>query len=509
MSFQLHPTPLVAPVPLPEPRAGGATRAVLEAMVPAPGTARLLEKAADPRALAVTTGQQPALLLGPAYTLHKALTAAALAAELEARWERPVVPVFWNAGDDHDWDEARTAWWRTASGDVVASSLPERDASAPLLPLYRSPGGPAMGEAVRSFIESMPASPWMEGVRAVLSRTHRADSTVAGASGAALAELLAPLGVLVLDSTHSAFKAAAAEHLLAALDTSERLERSLEEHHAALVASGQNPGIATAAGTTLVMLEGTAGRDRLVRHRAGYQLRRSGEVFSSAGLEEIARREPSRLSPNVLLRPVIESALLPTVAYCAGPGELRYLPLTTPVFDQLRQPRPAAVPRWSGVVVEAPVLRAMERFGVDLEILLDPAADVLGRAAAEAMPAPVAAALRRLRSESERDLGALVELGKGQEEPLSRSIEGSRRRIEFELGRIERRYVRSLKRRHADQLRQLARARAALLPLGRPQERLLSVLDLVGRHGEPLLDAVKDAARVHLAPALEGRSVPA
>ena len=509
MSFQLHPTPLAAPLPMPEPRDGGAGRAVLDAMVPAPGTARLLERLADPRTVVVTTGQQPALLLGPAYTLHKALTAAALATELEARWERPVVPVFWNAGDDHDWDEARTAWWRAASGSVVAASLPARDTSAPMLPLYRSPGGPELGEAVRSFLESMPASPWMEGVRAILARTHGADATLAGASGAALAELLAPLGILVLDSTHAAFKAAAAEHLLAALDASEDLERSLGAHHAALVASGKNPGIATSTGATLVMLEGSAGRDRLVRHRSGYQLRRSGEVFSRAELEQIARREPSRLSPNVLLRPVIESALLPTVAYCAGPGELRYLPLTAPVFELLRQPRPAAVPRWSGVVVEAPVLRAMERFGVDLDMLLDPAADVLGRAAAEAMPAPVAALLRRLRSEADRDLGALVELGSRDEEPLGRSIEGSRRRIEFELVRIERRYVRSLKRRHADQLRQLERARTALLPLDRPQERLLSVLDLVGRHGEPLLAAVKEAARAHLASTLEGRSVPA
>ncbi len=509
MSFQLHSTPLSAPVPIPEPRAGGTASAVLEAVLPAPGTAPLLEQLADPRTLIVTTGQQPALLLGPAYTLHKALTAAALAAELRARWNRPVIPVFWNAGDDHDWDEARTAWWRTAGGDVVAASLPERDTSAPMLPLYRSPGGPAMAEAVRSFVESMPLSPWMEGIGGILSRTHSADATLAGASGAALAELLAPLGILVLDSTHPAFKAAAAEHLLAALDSSEQLERSLEEHHAALVASGHAPGIATGGGATLVMLEGSAGRDRLVRHHSGYQLRRSGESFSRAELEQIARHDPRRLSPNVLLRPVIESALLPTVAYCAGPGELRYLPLTEPVFSQMEQVRPAAVPRWSGVVVEAPVLRAMEKFGIDLETLLDPAADVLALAAADAMPAPVAAALRRLRSEAERDLASLVERGREEEEPLGRSIEGSRRRIDFELNRIERRYVRSLKRRHADQLRQLARARTALLPLDRPQERLLSLLDLVGRHGAPLLDAVMAAARAHLTPALEGRSVPA
>ena len=509
MSFQLHPTPLAARVPTPEPRDGGVSAAVLDSIVPAPGTAGMLERLSDPRVVVVTTGQQPALLLGPAYTLHKALTSAALASELEARWDRPVVPVFWNAGDDHDWDEARTAWWRDAQGSVMAASLGERDIAAPMLPLYRSLGGREMGEAVESFVESMPSSPWMDGVRDILARTHRPDATVAGAAGSALAELLAPLGILVLDSTHPSFKAAAAQHLLAALDSSESLEKALGRQHASMVAAGRDPGIAMTPGATLVMLEGKAGRDRLVRHRAGYQLRRSGETFSRQELDQIARNEPTRLSANVLLRPAIESALLPTVAYCAGPGELRYLPLTEPVFAQLGLPRPAAMPRWSGVVIEAPVLRAMEKFNIDLATLLDPGADVLGMAAAEAMPQPVADALRRLRSEVERALGELAELGASGDEPLGRSIAGSRRRIEFELSRIQRRYIRSLKRRHREQLRQLDRARTALLPLGRPQERLLSLLDLVGRHGPPLMHAIRDAARDHMAAALEGRSVPA
>lgn len=509
MSFQLHTTPIAARVPVPEVRDGGVSSSVLESIVEAPGTSTLLDRLADPRTLVVTTGQQPALLVGPAYTLHKALTAAALAAELETRWDRPVVPVFWNAGDDHDWDEARTAWWRDAEGSVVAASLAERDGSAPMLPLYRSPGGAAMREAVQSFSDSMPSSPWMKGVRDILARTHSADATVAAASGNALAELLAPMGILVLDSTHPSFKAAAAEHLMAALDASEALESALEQQHASLAASGRDPGIAMSPGATLVMMEGAAGRDRLVRHRSGFQLRRSGERFSRPELDRIARGEPTRLSANVLLRPAVESALLPTVAYCAGPGELRYLPLTAPVFEQLQLPRPAAMPRWSGVVVEAPVLRAMEKFDLDLETLLDPGADVLGLAAAETMPEPVAASLRRLRSEADRGLGELAQLGASDDEPLGRSIEGSRRRIEFELSRIQRRYIRSLKRRHRDQLRQLDRARTALLPLGRPQERLLSVLDLVGRHGQPLMVAVREAARERVAAALEGRSVPA
>ena len=106
-------------------------------------------------------------------------------------------------------------------------------------------------------------------------------------------------------------------------------------------------------GPTLVFLDGAQGRDRLVRAGDGFRTRRGGETFSTADLAAIAAAEPERLSPNVLLRPVVESAVLPTVAYVAGPGELRYLALTPPVYAALGVDRQLPVARWSGLVGRA------------------------------------------------------------------------------------------------------------------------------------------------------------
>ena len=80
------------------------------------------------------------------------------------------------------------------------------------------------------------------------------------------------------------------------------------------------------------MLECRLGRDRLMRQGARFTTRRGKNEYDLPRLEALAAREPERFSPNVLLRPVVESALLPTVAYLGGPGELRYLALTPPVY---------------------------------------------------------------------------------------------------------------------------------------------------------------------------------
>ena len=123
MSFRIVTTPLAATSALPAERAGGFPSALLPACIPAAGTEAALERLRDPRVLAVTTGQQPALFTGPLYTVHKALSAAALARELERRWKRPVVPIFWVAGDDHDFAEAAHAAWIGADGAIRRATL--------------------------------------------------------------------------------------------------------------------------------------------------------------------------------------------------------------------------------------------------------------------------------------------------------------------------------------------------------------------------------------------------
>ena len=95
----------------------------------------------NPSALVVTTGQQPGLFTGPLYTIYKAISVAALARRLEAEWQRPVVPVFWLATDDHDFAEANRAAWPAPDGSIRHVTLRERAADAVMAPMYREPLG--------------------------------------------------------------------------------------------------------------------------------------------------------------------------------------------------------------------------------------------------------------------------------------------------------------------------------------------------------------------------------
>lgn len=503
MTLRIVSTPLAAPVALPGERAGGLDPAILDAVIPATGIEPVIERLRTPGVLAVTTGQQPALFTGPMYTVHKALSAAALAAELEARWGRPVVPVFWVAGDDHDFAEANHAAWPSDSGVQVAT-LRQRPAEAPLVPMYREPLGPEVEAAFAALEAALPPSEFREETLAWLRRHFRPEATVAAASGGALAELLAPFGVACLDVTRSAAKRLMAPWLLQALVCAHELDPELARLAGELAAAGADPGVAVGEGATLVMLEGNSGRDRLVMDGDGYRTRRGGERLSLAALEEIAISEPQRLSPNVLLRPLVESALVPTVAYVAGPGELRYLALTPPLYTHLGVHRQLAVPRWSGVLVEPRVDRVLDKFGIALEDLRDTADPVERRLVRSQLPEEATAALERLRAEVGAAYDVIERAAVSVDPTLERPVRAARQGALTGAADVEKKLVAHLRKRQETELGQIARARGLVYPDGRPQERVYTLAPFLARHGTALLGALHGAIREWYARALEG-----
>src|SRR5699024_6256726 len=57
------------------------------------------------KSVVIVGGQQAGLGTGPMYTVNKIISIIKLAREKEAQLKIPVIPLFWIAGEDHDYDE--------------------------------------------------------------------------------------------------------------------------------------------------------------------------------------------------------------------------------------------------------------------------------------------------------------------------------------------------------------------------------------------------------------------
>jgi len=200
----------------------------------------------------------------------------------------------------------------------------------------------------------------------------------------------------------------------------------------------------------------------------------------------------ARLTPNVLLRPIVEHEILPTVAYVAGPGELAYFAQVGPIAEVLGVRTPVAVPRWSCTLVEPQVAALMQRIGATNDDLTSQGS-LETRLARGALDPDAAAAVEHLRVTfaelPERMRQSAEALG------LERAVQGAAGALQHRTDRLERRLLAAVKRREAALMTDVATLRAALRPRGERQERVLNPIPILARHGLSLVGEMRDAAR--------------
>jgi bacillithiol biosynthesis cysteine-adding enzyme BshC len=447
---------------------------LVPALEPTGAAADRLRKAAD-GGFVVTAGQQPALFGGPLYTWWKALSILAFANALEKSTGLPVAPVFWAATDDSDFAEAASTVVATVEG-ARKISLDHRDDAG--LPLSLVPLGDVRQQLseLRDAAGSAPHSTILD----VVARTYSPEETVGSSFINLLREVLAPLGVSVLVSSHAAVRKQGEPVMQRALEQAGGVEAALLERDAQLKAAGYSSQVQTVRGRTLVFSASDGRRSRVPMSHAS--------DAASNGAE---------LSPNVLLRPILERNILPTVAYLGGPAEIAYFAQATAVAGALGYDAPLILPRWSGMVIEPRIERILEKYSLTPADFADPHA-VETRIAAESLPEPVKAQIAELRSIADKHVGNLASAN-SDGLVSDRVVEGLRYNILHRVERLERRYIAAVKRKGNDALRDIAAARGALYPFGKPQERILNIVPLLARYGSDLIEQALSEAALHAA----------
>ena len=469
--------------------AGREWRRQLDGAIRAAGpAAERLDRVVRAEGIVVTTGQQPGLFGGPGYTWSKALSALALADAIEAATGVPAMPLFWAATDDADLAEAQTVW---LAGDAGAIAL----AGAATAPA----GTPAAVVAQGDLTDALRALRTASGslLDADLFRTvEQAYGDPAKPIGAAYIELLqallAPLGIAVVDASHPAIRRAGAPLAHAVLRDAPAIADALARRSAEIRAAGFEPQVEEVPGLTPVF---TYDGDGAAKRRV-----------TIVEAPHLADAHDESLGANVLLRPVVEAAILPTVAYVAGPGELAYFAQATALAEALGTRVPVAVPRWSATLVEPRMQRALDRLGIAPDALADPhaVATALARAA---MPAPLAAGLADARAAMG---GAADRVAAADDTALLSAgvVEGFRTRVLHQLDRLERRAVAAVKRREARLMQDVAMVRGYFFPGGKRQERASTLLPTLIRHGRGTLLAMLTEARRHASRLVDPSSTP-
>jgi bacillithiol biosynthesis cysteine-adding enzyme BshC len=445
----------------------------------------------------VSTGQQPGLFTGPLYGLYKALTAIRLSQALEPIVDRPVLAMFWIASEDHDWEEADHTHILDLQNEIRTLRIPAQEGGSHR-PLHRIPIHLGLPETVEALLEALPETDFSPPFSDLLRRAYAPGSTLPQGFLDLMAEFLKDLPIVFVDSANPELKTASLPILYRELEDAEEHEVILSRVASHLELEGYHVQVPILSKGMNLFLEGPEGRDRLYREGDGVRLNRAGTRLEPEQVKAVAQDDPGLLSPNVLLRPVVESHLFPTLSYVAGPGELAYFGQLKELFQAHGMRMPVVYPRHSATLVEGKIGKVLSKFHRSLDSLARPHHELASEIALEEVPPEVRKALGEIRGNLGRGTGVLSQAAQAIDPTLKGPVTRARNTAFAAFDEVERKILQALKRENETALEQLGKAQRHLFPFGKPQERSLNPLYYLSRYGPELIHRLFEAFAVDL-----------
>jgi len=442
------------------------------------------ERLADPGAVAAVTGQQAGLFGGPVFTLLKAITTIKIADRLTSERRVSANPVFWIDAEDHDWAEV-------ASCSVLDTELERRT-----ITLSPPPGAGerpvadvrldgSIGSAIDELAAALGTTEFSATVLTRLRNAYRSGAGMAEAFARWLDWLLGERGLVVYDASDPATKPLAREVFARELSAPGVSSALAAEAGRALVARGYHAQVEPHDdGVALFYLDGGRHSMRV----------RNGEIStglvnrSAADWAAEALAGPEAFSPNVLLRPIVQDTLFPTVCYVAGPNELAYLAELGGVYEHFGVPQPLFVPRATATLVDSAAAKFLERHEVPLEQLRHDDESILNQLLEHQLPPEVEEALGGVTAAVESGMGRLIAAIPAVDPTLEGAARSVLGRMQHDLHGLHGKVIQASKKRNETLRRQFRRTRGQAFPGGHPQERAIGYIYLLNRYGPALIE---------------------
>jgi bacillithiol biosynthesis cysteine-adding enzyme BshC len=443
-----------------------------------------LRKLAEPGTVAVVTGQQVGLFSGPAYTVYKALTAVRHAERLTQQGI-PAVPVFWLATEDHDFAEVDHAWVCGADHQPVvlrAAAVP-----APQQPV----GGIRLRDVpldeLRSILETFPFG---DEIADMVRAAYTPDRTMGVAFRELLRGLLAKFGLLYLDPLDEHIRRLGAPLLRDAVRNAPDIKARLLDRNSELRAGGYHTQVHLEPQTSFVFLLDGDRRVTLKSQNGDYVSKE--RRFTSAELAERA----DHLSPNALLRPVMQDYILPTVLYIGGPAELAYFAQAQALYRDLLGRMPVVAHRAGFTLLDARAKKLMDRYAIGWPIIFEGEDGIHEHIARRLVPPELQEARSNIAADIERGLQRYSHDLNAFDPTLAAALAASTRKILYQLSKVERKTAREAIRRDARAQSDAKFLAGLLYPNKHLQERYYTILPFLAKYGPGLIDTIYE--RVNL-----------
>jgi bacillithiol synthase len=224
-------------------------------------------------------------------------------------------------------------------------------------------------------------------------------------------------------------------------------------------------------------------------------------IGSESGAEKISQSELLRsigssteqFSPNVLLRPVVQDYLLPTLACVGGPAEAAYFAQTAVVYETLSGRVTPFIPRFSATIVEPRMQRVLERYEITMSDVFAGPEALQKKLASQNLPQDLQAAFEAVKNSLDANLAAIKESLAKLDSTLVDAAETSRSKIQHQIEKLHAQAARAELQKSELMRRKAGILSNALYPDKGLQERGIGGIYFLARYGRELLPQLYEA----------------
>ncbi len=443
------------------------------------------------RACAVVTGQQTGLFGGPLFTIYKALTAIKLAERLSRTCEGCFVPVFWLASDDHDFLEVNHININDKSNQPLKITY-NGHSSDNKIPVSEIKLNDQVDSLLQKLDDETNPSEFKAEILNQLSAAYIPETIFSQAFGAWLTALFKTFGLILIDASDTRIKKLGATvfrkeiaedspSTKSAIAASTRLNEKNYHSQVQLKPSFLNLFYVERERNSIEIKDGS------------FSVKGTENSFTKDELLHKLETQPERFSPNVLLRPLYQDALLPTVAYVAGSAELAYYAQMKGIYDAFDIPMPIIYPRKSLTLLEGKIEKVLDNYDLKVPDFWNNVEALINEIAKAQLPESLEKRIRCASLCVNKNLQALEDTVIEFEPTLKNTVENVKGRILGQMDGLEKKILQAYKKRNEVIGQQIHKAQNSLYPNNNFQERELNILPYLFKYGLGFIDQLYES----------------
>jgi len=444
--------------------------------------------------VAIVTGQQAGLFSGALYTIYKALSAVRLAEDLR-RQNIKAVPVFWIAEEDHDFAEVRKMSAVDKEGKLAEFE------NTPKNYVENTPVGlvkldETITEIIESLFDNLPRTEFSDELKKLLAETYQTGETYSTAFTKFLAKIFSDYGLIFLSPLNQKLKKLCAPIFAEAVEKSCEIVSALLSRSAELKSANYHAQVLVAEDSFPFFYQNENGtRQPLRRDLQNGQIKvsKSKTAFDKAELKEIAQSSSQNLSPNALLRPVVQDYLLPTLVYFGGAAEIAYFAQNSVIYEILNRPVTPIRHRASFTVIEPKHTRTLEKYELNFLDLFVGKEQILAQVVEKFLSTETAKVFDEVKEIINTQLNRLDKSLIKSEPTLSANLANRRKKILWHTGALRKKYHRAEIQKNEIVGRRIENLFTAILPHNALQERTLNLATFLNLYGANFVDWIYDA----------------